>query len=100
MKTRIQITIETELGQHVEEIACWERHGHRPEDIGLTLAEKKTLLTAIQKILVEQKIAEYLEAGRGCPECGKPRGKKGSHTVTLQTLFGNLHIDSPRWNHC
>ena len=70
------------------------------ENIGLTLAESKTLLAAIQKIFVEQQIAEYLEARRDCPECGKPRGQKGSHTVTLQTLFGNLLIDSPRWNHC
>jgi hypothetical protein len=100
MKAHIQITIETEIGQHVQQIACWERNEHRMEDIGLTLAESKSLLAAIQKMLVEQQIAEYLETQRGCPHCGKSRGQKGSHTVTLQTLFGNLKIDSPRWSHC
>jgi inorganic triphosphatase YgiF len=28
------------------------------------------------------------------------RGVRGSHTITLQTLFGNLEIRSPRWNRC
>ena len=100
MKAAIQITLETEAGQQVEEIARWERSEHRLEDIGLTLAESKRLLAAVQKILVEQQIAEYLDAQRSCPHCGKPRGQKGSHSVTLQTLFGNVEIDSPRWSHC
>ncbi len=94
MKAHIQITIETEFGQHVQQIACWERKEYGLEDIGLTLAESKSLLAAIQKMLVEQQIAEYLEAQRGCPHCRKSRGQKGSHTVTLQTLFGNLEIDA------
>jgi hypothetical protein len=100
MKARIQITVETEVGQKVQEIASWERHEHRLEDIGLTLAESKSLMAAIEKILVEQQISEYLETQRDCPLCGKARGQRGSHTVTLQTLFGNLQIDSPRWSHC
>jgi len=58
MKAAIQITLETEAGRQVEEIARWERSEHRLEDIGLTLAESKRLLAAVQKILVEQQIAE------------------------------------------
>lgn len=100
MKARIQITVETESGQYSQELACWERREHRLEDIGLTLSESKRLLAAIQKILVEQQVDEYLEARRKCPTCGEARGRKGSHTVSLQTLFGNVKIDSPRWNHC
>lgn len=100
MTIAIKIALETEDGQHVQEIACWERNHHRLEDTGMTLSESKSLLAAVQKILVEQQIAEYLEAQRRCPHCEKPRGQKGSHTVTLQTLFGNPAIDSLRWNHC
>jgi len=100
MKARIQITIETDVGPYVEEIACCERPAHRPEDIGLTLAESKHLLAAIQKILVEQQVTEYLEARRGCPHGGQSRGKKESPTVSLQTLFGDLKIDSPQWSFC
>jgi hypothetical protein len=100
MKARMQITIETDVGPYVEEMACWERPAHRLEDIGPTLAESKRLLAAIQKILVEQQVTEYLEARRGCPHGGQSRGKKGSPTVSLQTLFGDFKIDSPRWSPC
>jgi hypothetical protein len=30
----------------------------------------------------------------------KIRGLNGSHPVKFQTLFGNLELRSPRWNHC
>ena len=60
MKAAIQITLETEVGQQVQEIASWERNEHRLEDNGLTLAESKHLLAAVQKILVQQQVAEYL----------------------------------------
>ena len=58
------------------------------------------LLGAIQQRMVEQQVEEYLETQRSCPHCGRARGLKGSHTMTFQTLFGNLELRSPRWNHC
>ena len=100
MKAVIEISIEAEGGPYVREVACVERDGHRLADIGLSLAESKSLLTAVQKIVVEHQTAEYLEDRRQCPHCGDARAQKGSHTVNLQTLFGNLGIDSPRWGHC
>jgi hypothetical protein len=100
MKFLIHLVAESEAGQHVQEIACLERKEHRLEDIGLTLREAKKLLGAIQQRMVEQQVEEYLETQRGCPHCGRARGRKGSHTVTFQTLFGNLELCSPRWNHC
>jgi hypothetical protein len=99
MRSAIQIRLETEAGQQVQQIASWERIEDRLVDISLTLAESKSLLAAVQKILVEQQVAEYLEARRGCPHCGKPGGQNGSHSVSLQTLFGNIEINSPRWRH-
>jgi hypothetical protein len=100
MKAIIQIVIETELGRQMQEVVCLERKEHCLENIGLTLAESKSLLLSAQKILIDQQIAEYLEARRHCPRCGEIHHQKGSHTVSLQTLFGNLKINSPRWNHC
>jgi hypothetical protein len=83
----------------VQEIASLERKEHRLDDVGLTLREAKKLLGAIQQRMVEQQV-EYLETQRSCPHCGRARGLKGSHTMTFQTLFGNLELRSPRWNHC
>lgn len=103
MTVRIQIVVETEAGPHgqeIVEIARLERHDHNLVEVGLTLAESKNLLAAIQRIVVEHQVTEYLAGQRSCPHCGKVRGVRGSHTLTLQTLFGNLEIRSPRWNHC
>ena len=85
MKAVIEIRIEAEGGPYVREVACVERDGHRLADIGLSLAESKSLLTAVQKIVVEHQTAEYLEDRRKCPHCGDARARKGSHTVNLQT---------------
>jgi hypothetical protein len=103
MRFRIQIVVETEAGSQVQEIveiAGLERNDHRLAEVGLTLAESKRVLADIQKIVVEQQVSEYLEGQRRCPCCGKVRGVKSSHRLTFQTLFGNLEIGSPRWNHC
>jgi hypothetical protein len=96
MKAVIEIRIEAEGVSHVQEIACLERNGHRLAEIGLTLAESKSLLAAVQKLVVEYQAAEYLESRRKCPCCGQAHAPKGSHKVSLQTLFGNIGIDSPQ----
>jgi hypothetical protein len=100
MKLLIHLIAESGVGQHVQEIACLERKEHRLEDVGLTLLEAKKLLGAIQQRMVEQQVDEYLGTQRSCPHCGRARGLKGNHTVRFQTLFGNLELCSPRWNHC
>jgi hypothetical protein len=100
MKFLIHLVAESEAGQYVQEIAGLERKEHRLEDVGLTLREAKKLLGAIQQRMVEHQVEEYLETQRSCPHCGRARRLKGSHTVTFHTLFGNLALRSPRWNHC
>jgi hypothetical protein len=54
MKLLIHLVAESELGQHVQEIACLERKEHRLENVGLTLREAKKLLGEIQQRMVEQ----------------------------------------------
>jgi hypothetical protein len=48
MKFLIHLVTESEVGQHVQEIACLERKEHRLEEVGLALREAKKLLGAIQ----------------------------------------------------
>jgi hypothetical protein len=52
MRAVIEIRIETEGGPHVRKIGSLERDGHRLADIGLTLAESKSLLATVQKMVV------------------------------------------------
>ena len=44
MKFLINLVTESEVGQHVQEIACLERKEHRLEEVGLALREAKKLL--------------------------------------------------------
>ena len=44
MKFLIHLVTESEVGQHVQEIACLERKDHRLEEVGLALREAKKLL--------------------------------------------------------
>ena len=102
MKVRVQVVIESAVGEptDVHEIACLEREELRPDTVGLTLDEAKTVLERIKQRIVEQPAAEYLRAQSRCPHCGNKRYQKGAHIVTLHTLFGKLRLKSPRFYHC
>ncbi len=102
MKVRIQVVVESAAGEpaDVPEIACIQREELRPDPLGLTLDEAKTVLERIQQQIVEQQAAEYLHMQSHCPPCGNKRYHKGEHTVTVHTLFGKLRLKSPRLYHC
>jgi hypothetical protein len=102
MRVRIQVVIESAAGKptDVHEIMGITREELRPDTLGLTLEEAKTVLEGIQRTIVEQQTAEYLRTQSHCPHCGNKRYHKGQHTVTLWTLFGKFRLQSPRLYHC
>jgi hypothetical protein len=102
MKMRVQVVIESAGGEStdVHEIACFDREELRPDTVGLTLEEAKTVLERLQQRIVEQQAVEYLRTQSRCPHCEKKRYHKGAHTVRLHTLFGKLRLKSPRFYHC
>lgn len=102
MKIRIQVVIEAENGnpEKIEEIALLERGSLRPEELGLTLAEAKTLLRNMQQTMVTEQIEEYLGQFKICPHCSMQRNRKGQHVIVYRTLFGKLHLISPRLYDC
>src|SRR5262245_18228259 len=102
MRVRVQVVIESAAGEtaDVHDIACIHRDELRPDTVGLTLAEAKTVLERIQQRIVEEQAAEYLRTQSRCPQCGNKRCHKGTHSVTLRTVFGKLHLKSPRFYHC
>lgn len=51
-------------------------------------------------IVVERQATTYLARQRSCPDCGQWRPSKGSHTLSIRTVFGQLKVNSPRWYHC
>jgi hypothetical protein len=101
MKVKVQVVTITDDGQETtKEIACVERQDLTPETFGLSLAEGKTVLQALQEVVVEWQLHMYLQQQRSCPHCGKTRCSKGVHHTVFRTVFGALPVDSPRLYHC
>ena len=102
MTVRVQVVIELENGESecVQEITCLERIALRAEELGLTLAEAKSLLEGVQQRMVTQQVKEYSAQCRCCQHCGKVRSCKGRHEIVYRTLFGKLELESPRLYEC
>jgi len=102
MKVKVQIVIEHEGDDTpiIEEVACLWRGDLCPETLGLSLDEGKGLLARIQETMVTHQAADYVEEQRACSHCGKRRGNKGKHELVYRSLFGKLHILSPRLYTC
>ena len=102
MKMRVQVVIESEDGKPevIQEVASLERKSLQMKEFGLTLAEAKDVLQKLQKTLIEQQSAEYLARNACCSDCGKHRLHKGIHKIVYRTLFGKLHLKSPRLYRC
>ena len=62
MRLKVQVIIESESGEAemVQEVAKLERHGLRPETLGLTLSEAKALLQEVQQAMVTHQSAEHV----------------------------------------
>jgi hypothetical protein len=82
MKYTLQVVITTDDGQtETRELASLEREYLSPTTLGLTLAEGKTLLKALQAIVVERQLTAYLATQRPCAHCGTLQHSKGYHTT-------------------
>src|SRR3954451_21208727 len=68
--------------------------------VGLTLAEAKAFLAGLQASMVRDQLAGYAAHHRLCPGCGVPRPLKDRRTRRLQTLFGTLEVEAPRFRVC
>jgi hypothetical protein len=71
-----------------------------PDSIGLTLAESKSVLAAVQAKLVQAQAQEYCDLRRKCSYCGTFRGLKDWRQRRLTTLFGIVELKASRFNSC
>jgi hypothetical protein len=70
------------------------------DDVGLSLAEAKSLLTKLQEAMVRGQVAEYLHCRRVCPDCLTFQPVKDRRRRRLQTLFGTVDVEAPRYRIC
>ena len=73
MRVRILLQIATDdgLAGEIEELASLTKEVGRPEEVGLSLAESKTLLAAVQRRIVSTQAEIWTEQHRSCAACGR-----------------------------
>ena len=90
MKVKMQLVMCDDEGHEetITDVVVLEKACQQIEQIGLTLADAKTLLTALQQRIVERQVAAFLSVHRHCQACGQVLRMKGHHSRTFRTLFG------------
>ncbi len=69
-------------------------------EIGLVLDEAKTLLAKLQASMLCGQVTEYAAHHRVCAACGMLQPLKDRRTRRLQTLFGTVEVEAPRFKMC
>ena len=102
MRLKVQLVIRADDGRTdtTHEVAVLEKDCQRLEQLGLTLAEAKQLLTQLQQHVVAQQATAFVTLRSHCAACGAPRQLKEQTTRVLRTLFGTVILTSPRLYHC
>jgi hypothetical protein len=78
VKVLLQITADDGTADDAAEVAVFEKQTERLEDLGLSIAEGKVLMTAIQKRVVDTQAVSWAERHRCCEACGTRRHSKAA----------------------
>jgi len=103
MQWTVQLEARTSAGEvTTTELVTFSRPGvvSTLAEIGLMLAETKTLLARLQASVLCGQVAEYAAHHRVCPACGVLQPLKDRRTRRLQTLFGTVEVEVPRFKVC
>jgi hypothetical protein len=73
---------------------------YAPRMIGLTLAEGKDMLAAMQRHLVQAQAGDHCRRRRRCQRCGVQRPLKDVRSRRLVSLFGTVEVRAPRFTPC
>ena len=69
-------------------------------DVGLTLAEAKTVLLSVQQDFVDEQLYRYCTARRACHRCGAIRKLHDSHCSEVCTVISRVDGVRERWKAC
>jgi len=102
---KIRIRVETEFGwgeKRSRDLGTVERDSVEAseEDFGLSLAEGKSLLKEIQRVLLQEQVEEISEVSRVCRLCGSYLPVHDSRERRIDTLFGRITVAVPRVRMC
>ncbi len=103
MQWTVRLEARTSQGKvKTTELATFSRPGvvSTLAEVGLLLAETKTLLAKLQASMLCGQVAEYAAYHRVCAACGALQPLKDRRTRRLQTLFGTVEVEAPRFKVC
>jgi hypothetical protein len=102
MRVKVQLVIcaDDEGTDTIHDVAVLEKDCQQLEQLGLTLAEAKQLLTQLQQHVVAHQASVFVTTHSHCEACGTPLQRKEETTRVLRTLFGTVRLTSPRLYHC
>jgi len=103
MQWTVRLEARTSAGEvETTELVTFSRPGvvSTLAEIGLLLVETKTLLARLQASMLCGQVAEYAAQHRVCAACGVLQPLKDRRTRRLQTLFGTVEVEAPRFKVC
>ncbi len=103
MQWTVRLEARTSSGEMTTtELATFSRPAMigRLAEVGLVLSETKTLLAKLQAGVLCGQVAEHAALCRACPGCGALQPLKDRRTRRLQTLFGTVEVEAPRFKMC
>src|SRR5215218_5359017 len=103
MQWRIMLELAGSDGTpQMHEVGAGERSptGHTAATLGLSLAEGKAILAALQRSLVAAQAEEHCRRRRRCDRCGAQRPLKDLRPRRLASLFGVVAVRAPRFGPC
>src|SRR5262245_42726457 len=99
MNFRLELICMKEDGtEERREVLTFAKERLALETLGLTLAEGKALLSAVQACVVEEQAQAYLAQHRACATCGKSHRSKELRRSMVHTVFGSVAVPNPRWH--
>ena len=96
------LVVEVEPGQRIEhEIVAVDRDDRiTPATLGLSIAEGKAVLAAIQARVVVDQVKRHGTVARQCRWCGHSQSSKGHYHSTFRSMFGDVPIRVRRFHAC
>jgi hypothetical protein len=92
MRWKVTLVAEVESAQSIEhDIASVDRDDRiTPATLGLSIAEGKAVLAAIQAQLVGNQVKRHGEVARHCLWRGRSQSSKGHYQSTFRSVFGHI----------
>ncbi|MBK5091487.1 hypothetical protein IQ287_36730, partial [Burkholderia sp. R-69927] len=69
-------------------------------ELGLTLAEGRSLLAKVQAGFISKQVQSWLSGQIHCRSCGAALSHKDSRSTVLRTVYGKVMVKSPRLWSC